>query len=116
MKSAVKPHQTVTLGCCKGTSTNACGFSVVHTRQLWVLTAPENVKYASSVQSQSCCSSILLNTKFTKSRRKSKSGGFSSWLCCNLCGCRRKAIRRALQTLPCDTPVCFETSRLQFTN
>ncbi|GFX43200.1 uncharacterized protein TNCV_2389081 [Trichonephila clavipes] len=51
MKLAVKLHQTVFLGCCKGTSTNACGFSVVPFRQLWVLTAPESVKCASSVES-----------------------------------------------------------------
>ncbi|GFW66367.1 hypothetical protein TNCV_3433301 [Trichonephila clavipes] len=30
-------------------STNACGFSVLYTRQLWMLAAPESVKYASSV-------------------------------------------------------------------
>ena len=51
IKSAVKPHQTVPLCCCKGTSTKAYGVSVVHTRELWMLTAPESVKWASFVQS-----------------------------------------------------------------
>ncbi|GIY44346.1 hypothetical protein CEXT_162941 [Caerostris extrusa] len=50
MKAAVKPHQTVTLGCCKGTSTNACGFSVVHSarERVGVNSARERVGVNSS--------------------------------------------------------------------
>ena len=46
MKSAVKPNQTVALGCLNGALTNACVDSAVHTCRLWMLTAPESVKSA----------------------------------------------------------------------
>ena len=66
-KVSLEFRPPVILRYCKGASINGCGVSVVLSWQLWVSTAPESIKCTSSgpsiVRSQSCYSSILLNTK-----------------------------------------------------
>ncbi|GFY72819.1 hypothetical protein TNIN_48171 [Trichonephila inaurata madagascariensis] len=61
------------------------------------------------------CSSILLNTKFAKSRSQQVSV-LSYVATCrepSCCRDRRKYICSAVQILPCDTPVSLKTSRVR---
>ena len=109
MKSALKSHQTVTLSCCNGTSTNAYGVYGPHSTNVGVNSTREcNILFIYLKHSEKAV--VLLFPVIEYQIRKILRVEVRRFQIFVMLGYRFRVISSALQTFPYGTPVFLETS------